>query len=55
MLILQLRDFKGTKVPVEIDVDTKTKTYKIKVFSPPVAELIKKELGLERDQALQEA
>jgi large subunit ribosomal protein L11 len=40
--------FKGTKVPVEIDVDSKTKTYKIKVFSPPVSELIKKELGLEK-------
>lgn len=40
--------FKGTKVPVEIDVDGKTKTYVIKVFSPPVAELIKKELGLEK-------
>ncbi len=40
--------FKGTKVPVEIDVDPKTKSYKIKVFSPPVAELIKKELGLEK-------
>jgi large subunit ribosomal protein L11 len=40
--------FKGTKVPVEIDVNTKTKTYKINVFSPPVAELIKKELGLEK-------
>src|SRR3989344_4584359 len=40
--------FKGTKVPVEIDVDTKTKNYRIKVFSPPVAELIKKELGLEK-------
>lgn len=40
--------FKGTKVPVEIDVDGKTKTYVIKVFSPSVAELIKKELGLEK-------
>ncbi len=40
--------FKGTKVPVEIDVDPKTKTYKIRVFSPPTAELIKKELGLEK-------
>src|SRR3989338_3832598 len=44
--------FKGTKVPVEIDVDSKTKTYKIKVFSPPVAELIKKELGLEKGSGL---
>lgn len=40
--------FKGMNVPVELDVDTKTKTYTIKVFSPSVAELIKKELGLEK-------
>jgi large subunit ribosomal protein L11 len=40
--------FKGVKVPVEIDVDGKTKKYEIKVFSPPVAELIKKELALEK-------
>jgi len=40
--------FKGINVPVEIDVNTKTKTYTIKVFSPSVAELIKKELGLEK-------
>ena len=44
--------FKGTKVPVEIDVDSKSKTYKIKVFSPPVAELIKKELGLDKGSGL---
>lgn len=40
--------FKGTKVPVEIDVDAKSKSFKIKVFSPPVGELIKKELGLSK-------
>ncbi len=40
--------FKGVKVPVELDVDPKTKTYKIEIFSPPVAEMIKKELGLEK-------
>lgn len=40
--------FKGVKVPVEIDVNGKTKTYEIKVFSPPTAELLKKELGLEK-------
>lgn len=40
--------FKGTKVPVEVDVDPKTKGYTIRVFSPPTAELIKKELGLEK-------
>ncbi len=40
--------FKGIKVPVELDVDPKTKTYKIKVLSPPMSELIKKELSLEK-------
>lgn len=40
--------FKGLKVPVELDVDAKTKTYKIEVLSPPMAELIKKELKLEK-------
>lgn len=40
--------FKGMKVPVELDVDTKTKTYIIKVSSPPVSELVKKELNLEK-------
>lgn len=40
--------FKGVKVPVELDVDEKTKKYEIHVSSPPVAELLKKELGLEK-------
>lgn len=40
--------FKGMKVPVEIDVDTKTKEFTISVSSPPVSELIKKELKLEK-------
>ena len=40
--------FKGVKVPVEINVDAKTKSYSIKVFSPPVAELIKRELQVEK-------
>jgi large subunit ribosomal protein L11 len=42
------KDFKGTKVPVELDVNGKTKEYEIKVFSPPVSELIKKELALDK-------
>lgn len=41
-------DFKGMNVPVEIDVDPKTKSFTIKVFSPSVAELLKKELAAER-------
>lgn len=39
-------DFKGLKVPVELDVNTKTKTLNVKVFSPPVAEMMKKEIGV---------
>jgi large subunit ribosomal protein L11 len=36
------------KVPVEINIDSKSKTYLIAVSSPPVSELIKKELKLEK-------
>ena len=42
------KGFAGVKVPVELDVNPKTKSYEIMVFSPPVAELIKKELKLEK-------
>ena len=42
------KGFNGMKVPVEIDVNTKTKDFAIKVFSPPMSELIKKELALEK-------
>lgn len=40
--------FQGIKVPVEVNVNDKDKTYDIKVGSPPVSELIKKELKLEK-------
>ncbi|MFA5992183.1 MAG: 50S ribosomal protein L11 [Candidatus Pacearchaeota archaeon] len=40
--------FKGTKVPVELNVDTVKKTYTIKVSTPPVPELLKKELKLDK-------
>jgi large subunit ribosomal protein L11 len=42
------KDFKGLKVPVELDVDAGTKQFEVKVSSPPVSELLKKELGLEK-------
>lgn len=42
------KDFKGLKVPVEIDIDAGTKEFEVKVFSPPVSELLKKELGIEK-------
>ena len=40
--------FKGMKVPVMLDIDKNTKEFTIKVSSPPVSELIKKELNLEK-------
>lgn len=40
------KDFKGLKVPVELDVDLKTKKFDIHIFSPPVSGLLKKELGI---------
>ncbi|MBI2046872.1 50S ribosomal protein L11 [Candidatus Pacearchaeota archaeon] len=40
--------FKGIKVPIELDVDAKTKNFTINVFTPPVSELLKKELGIEK-------
>jgi large subunit ribosomal protein L11 len=41
-------DFKGMKVPVKIKVDGKTKEFDVEVGTPPVSELIKKELGLQK-------
>ncbi len=42
------QDFKGLKVPVELDINPETKDFEVEVFSPPVAELIKKELGIDK-------
>lgn len=41
------QDFKGLKVPVELEIDSE-KNIEVNVFSPPVSELLKKELGLEK-------
>jgi large subunit ribosomal protein L11 len=41
-------EFKGMKVPVELDVDEKTKDFTIHTSSPPTSELLKKELNLEK-------
>lgn len=41
------KDFSGMQVPVNLDVDPKTKSFSIKVLSPPVSALIKKEAGVE--------
>ncbi len=48
------KNFKGIKVPVELDINTSTKELdEINVFSPPVSELLKKELGIEKGSGIQ--
>ncbi len=42
------KDFKGMKVPVELDVNPSTQEFEVNVFSPPVSELLKKELEIEK-------
>src|SRR4030042_1019585 len=45
------KEFKGMKVPVELDFDEKTKEFEVKVSPPPTSELLKKELKLEKGTA----
>lgn len=47
------KNFKGLKVPVELEVDTKTKSFEVKVFSPPVSELLKREVGVQKGSGTQ--
>lgn len=47
------KDFAGMKVPVELEVNADTKEFEVKVFSPPVSELLKKELGVEKGSGQQ--
>ncbi|HHI00826.1 50S ribosomal protein L11 [Thermococcus aggregans] len=42
------KDFAGMQVPVKIIVDPVTRQFEIEVGTPPVSQLIKKELGLEK-------
>jgi len=42
------KEFKGVKVPVELDINEKTKEFTVKTSSPPTSELIKKELNVEK-------
>lgn len=41
-------EFKGMKVPVELEIDEKTKDFTVSTSSPPTSELLKKELNLEK-------
>ncbi len=47
------KSFPGLKVPVELNINAATKEFDIKVFSPPVSELMKKELGIEKGSGTQ--
>lgn len=47
-------DFKGMKVPVKILVDIDTKDFELEIGTPPVSELIKKEIGLEKGSGSQD-
>ncbi|MFH1520598.1 MAG: 50S ribosomal protein L11 [Candidatus Micrarchaeota archaeon] len=49
------KDFAGMKVPVKVHIDPKTKQYTIEVGSPPTAEIIKKEAGIEKGAGNREA
>ncbi len=42
------KSFQGIKVPVKILVDSSTKEFQIEVGTPPVSELLKKKLNLEK-------
>lgn len=45
------KGFKGVKVPVELEVN-KDKTFTINVLPPPTAELLKKEIGIDKGSGL---
>ncbi len=47
------KSFEGIQVPVELNVDPATREFDIKVFSPPVSGLLKKELGVEKGSGAQ--
>ena len=47
------KNFNGLKVPVELDITPSTKEFEIKVFSPPVSELLKNELKIEKGSGTQ--
>lgn len=40
------KEFKGMKVPVELDIDEKTKNFTVSTSSPPTSELLKSELNV---------
>jgi len=49
------KEFSGMKVPVKVIVDTARKDFRIEVGSPPTAEIIKREAGIEKGAGNREA
>ncbi len=49
------KDFAGMKVPVKVIVNTSTKEFRIEIGTPPTAEIIKKEAGIEKGAGNREA
>ncbi len=47
------KSFEGIQVPVELTVDPTTRDFEVKVFSPPVSGLLKKELKIEKGSGAQ--
>jgi large subunit ribosomal protein L11 len=47
------KSFNGIQVPVELNIDAATKNFEVKVFSPPVSGLLKRELGMEKGSGTQ--
>jgi large subunit ribosomal protein L11 len=47
------KSFNGMKVPVELEINPSTKEFEVNVFSPPVSELLKKEMGIEKGSGMQ--
>lgn len=43
----QTKDYAGMQVPVKVEINTEDKTFEVKVGTPPVSSLIKKELKIE--------
>ena len=47
------QSFNGLKVPIELEINPSTKEFDIKIFSPPVSELLKKEFKIEKGSGAQ--
>jgi len=47
------KSFDGIQVPVELSIDPSTREFEVKVFSPPVSGLLKRELKIEKGSGVQ--